>query len=226
MLYDLTLPLNEDTVLIPGGGDPFEAETIMSIEQGHAAAVHRFSQSTHVGTHMDAAAHYIKDGRTIDQIELDVLVGPAKVIDLREYAGELINADVLGAEADHAEEGDRLLLVTGDVDTHFHRAENPTIKTLFEEAACFSVDGAEWLVDRGVRMAANDFVTESIDISKGKPFNPDRPVHNALCGADIAIPEYLCNTDTVADAGEINLMCLPLPIEGFEAAPTRVIAEV
>ena len=89
MLYDLTLPLNDDTILIPGGGNAFKAETILSIEQGHAAAVHSFSQSTHVGTHMDAAAHYIGGGRTIDQIELDVLIGPAQVIDLREYSGSI-----------------------------------------------------------------------------------------------------------------------------------------
>ena len=38
MLYDLTLPLNDDTILIPGGGNAFKAETILSIEQGHAAA--------------------------------------------------------------------------------------------------------------------------------------------------------------------------------------------
>ena len=224
MLFDLTLPLNDDTILIPGGGNAFKAETIMSIEQGHAAAVHSFSQSTHVGTHMDAAAHYIGGGRTIDRIDLDILIGPAQVIDLREYSGEYITSDILQKEASHVEKGDRLLMITGDVDKYFHRAENPKIETLFEEGACFSVDGAQWLVDNGVRMAANDFVTESTKDAKTKTFDANRPVHNILCGADVAIPEYLCNTDKVVEEKSIDLFCLPLPITGFEAAPTRVIA--
>ena len=224
MLYDLTLPLNDDTILIPGGGNSFKAETILSIEQGHAAAVHSFSQSTHVGTHMDAAAHYIGGGRTIDKIELNVLIGPAKIVDLSDHSGEYITAEILEIESKDVNPGDRLLMITGDVDKYFHRAKNPKIETLFEEGACFSADGAQWLVDKGVKMAANDFVTESTKDAKNKQFDANRPVHNILCGADIAIPEYLCNTDKVVNEEIIELFCFPLPITGFEAAPTRVIA--
>ena len=38
----------------------------------------------HIGTHVDAPYHFIADGKTIEQLALDVLVGPAQVVELPE----------------------------------------------------------------------------------------------------------------------------------------------
>lgn len=227
MLVDLTLPLNEETLLIPndyeGGG--FRSESMDSQEDG-TGVVHRFCQNTHTGTHVDAGRHYNVEGEHVDELSLETLRGEAKVVDLRDHAGELIDADVLDATADHLEAGDRAIFVTGDVDAHFHEPDDPELRTLFEEAATFSVDAAEWMTDRGLSLIANDFVTESIELSKGKPYDPDRPVHLELCGANVPIVEYLCNVDAIADAETVELTCLPLPLTGFEASPVRVVAEL
>ena len=37
---------------------------------------------THTGTHVDAPKHFIKKGKTIDKIDLDLLTGEALVVDL------------------------------------------------------------------------------------------------------------------------------------------------
>jgi len=228
MLVDLTLPVNEDTIILPNDRDfePFESETIASIEQGHELAVHKFCQHTHLGTHTDSPAHYVADGKTIDDIDLEALSGSAIVVDLRDWQGEFITAEILEEATPELSGGERLLLVTRDVDRYFHEADEPDIETFFREASALSVDGAEWLIENEVSFIANDFVTESVDVPDGKPFDPDRPVHNALCEAGIPIGEYLCNTGPVVDHEAVELHCLPHPISDFEAGPSRVIANI
>ena len=225
--HDLTLPLNKDTLLVPIGydGGGFHSEQISGDDEG-GGVVHQITQNTHTGTHMDSPAHYIPDGTTIDEIDHSLFTGEAKIIDLREYAGELIAETILSDEADHVEAGDRVVLITGDVDTYFHEPEEPELRTVFEEASALSVGGAEWLVDQEVSLIANDFLTESLKMSKNKPYNPTRPVHHTLLGAGIPIVEYLCRTKSIATYDTIQFSCFPLPLTGLDASPARVTAEV
>jgi arylformamidase len=60
--------------------------------------------SAHTGTHVDAPSHFLKDGKTIDQIALERLIGPAKVIDLTDVA-EKITRDRLADHDSEIEEG-------------------------------------------------------------------------------------------------------------------------
>lgn len=207
ILVDMSLPLREEMQLVPGLAG-FESER--SIAEDTGALTHQFTLSTHLGTHVDAPAHFV-DGPTIDQLPLELWTGPARVVDLRPHRGATITASTLNRHARDVEAGDRLLLLTGDVDEHFDSPE------FFDRAAVLSADAGEWLVDRGVSLVANDFLTESFD-------NPDRPVHHAVLGAEIPIVEYLCNVDAVTDADVVEFTCFPLSLPGFEAAPVRAIA--
>jgi len=232
MLVDLTLPLNEKTLCPPKPGsetdypgDSFRETQIETIEE-HGVNVNGFSQNTHTGTHMDAGIHYNPDGTPINQLDLELLTGPVQIIDLREYRGKFITADILSKEAGHLESGDRALFLTGDVDYHFHTQEDPKLGDLFKYGSAFSIDAGDWIVERELSLIGNDFVTEAMDIAEGKEFNPNRPVHQRICGADIPIVEYICNVEDVVTEDIVNITCLPLPITGFEASPTRVIAEI
>jgi arylformamidase len=210
MPIDLTLAVGSEMLSFPGY-PAFDAEVIRTYEEnGHLS--HRFTATTHSGTHIDAPAHYIEGGTTVDELDLDVLVGPATVLDLRSYRGEPISRDVLDAESPPLDPGARLVLVTGDVD------RLPPDGTFFGEASVLTADAADWLVEREVSLLANDFLTEGLD-------DPARPVHHALLGAGIPVVEYLCNTDAIVDDGAVDLTCLPLPLAGLEAAPARVVAE-
>ncbi len=46
---------------------------------GASANVGKFTSGIHSGTHMDAPYHYNESGHTIDQVDLDLLIGPARV---------------------------------------------------------------------------------------------------------------------------------------------------
>lgn len=213
MIVDLTVPMSEELPAFPGYPG-FEYEQIGGHDVGGGALTHYYSANTHQGTHIDAPHHFVPGGRTVDELTFDELIGPARVVDLREHRGEPIGADVLEEEAAEVEAGDRVVLLTGDVDAGFFDDD------FFDRAADITLDGAEWLIDREVKLIVNDFLTEAV------PGDPDRPVHHAILGADIPVVEYVCNADAVADHESVELTCLPMLIAGFEGAPTRVIAEV
>lgn len=206
-LVDMSLPLRDGMKLFPGL-EGFEATT--SVHEGTGAVTRRFSSSTHQGTHVDAPAHYV-DGPTIDDISMTRWTGTARVVDLRDHRGETITAATLDDCADDVGPGDRVILLTGDVDEHFGT------EGFFEEAAALAPDAAEWLVDRDVSLVANDFLTESLA-------DPERPVHHTLLGGGIPIVEYLCNADAIAGATTVEFTCFPLHVPGFEASPVRAVA--
>ncbi len=208
MLVDMSLPLEDGMILFPGL-PPFESERSVSSETG--AVTHRFSSNTHQGTHVDAPRHYVDDGATVGSFAVDRWVGPARVVDLRDHRGEPIDADLLERAGDDVSSGDRVVLLTGDVDHRFGDAD------FFDEAAHLTASGAEWLVDRDVDLIANDFLTEALD-------DPARPVHRTLLGAGIPIVEYLCEADAVAPFDRVDFTCLPLSMPAFEAAPVRAVA--
>lgn len=207
MAIDLSLPLRPGMPGFPGYPG-FEIEQLQDFESDGKVS-HHVSMNSHQGTHVDAPAHFIDGGRTVDEISLDALCGPARVVDLREYRGERISASIL-KDAVSSLSTSRLLLLTGDVDYRFEDAD------FFEEAAVLTADAAEWLVEQDVDMVGNDFLTESI-------VTDDRPVHRTLLGAGVPIVEYLCNTGSIADSQVVDFCCLPLRTPGLEAAPARAI---
>lgn len=210
MAIDLSVPLEEATPVFPNH-PPFDHEDIVSYEEA-GAVVKYFSMSAHQGTHIDAPSHFIEDGKTIDELSLELFVGPAYVVDLRHKQGDPITADVLADTVPDLDETTRVILITGDMDAYFYDED------FFEKAAHITVDGAEWLVDNGVSVVGNDFLTEAV------PGDPDRPVHHTLLGAEIPVVEYLYNTESLVDHDLVEFISLPLYIPGFEAAPTRAIA--
>jgi kynurenine formamidase len=208
-MIDLTLPWHEEMLIFPGHPS-FEPEALAEYETD-GKRLSYFSANAHQGTHVDAPAHFVEDGVTIDEVDLDRLNGTTYVADLREHAGEPLEPAMLEAALPALDPGSRVLLATGDIDVErSHEA-------FFEEAAHITPASAEWLVEQDVAMVANDCMTEDV------PGDPARPVHNTILGAGIPILEYLCNTDPIADRETVDLCCLPLSIPGFEAAPARAV---
>ena len=80
VIIDISRPVGADTPVWPG--DPaVRVEPVARLEAGDPAAVSRLVLGTHTGTHVDPPAHFVPGGATVDQLPLDVLVGPALVTD-------------------------------------------------------------------------------------------------------------------------------------------------
>src|SRR5512142_390023 len=80
-IYDISLTVTPALPVWPG--DPaIVLERVSKMEEGEHNNVSRIASGVHIGTHVDAPYHFIADGKTIEQLSLDALVGPAQVIDL------------------------------------------------------------------------------------------------------------------------------------------------
>ena len=82
-LVDLSYPFDEETVFWPTEeGFVLEEGFAGWTEQGYYYAANRFRTAEHGGTHIDAPIHFSERGRTVDQIPLEQLLGPAVVVDV------------------------------------------------------------------------------------------------------------------------------------------------
>ncbi|KAF5379577.1 hypothetical protein D9757_009249 [Collybiopsis confluens] len=142
-LVDLSHPLDPERVSLWPTMPSFTCCPYATIPQ-HGFSVHTLSMGTHTGTHVDAPSHFIPGGKSIDQIPLDVLHGPALVIDLTsKHAKELIVwKDDLSPYADQMQPGVIVLLHTGwsqywTIDSEYF--DHPTWKQKLRER-CWSVE--------------------------------------------------------------------------------------
>jgi arylformamidase len=203
---DVTLPVRPGMLTYPG--DPVVTiERTSDMRNGDVSNLSAVSMSTHAGTHVDPPIHFVEDGATIDEVPLERLVGEALVVDMRGIG--TIGAKELEALA-LPTSLERLLFLT---DWSARWAEpSPAFPATF---TCVSVEGARWLIARGIRLVGTDFI--SIETADDATF----PVHRALLGAAIAIVEGLDLRDV--PAGRYTLWCLPIKIHEGDGGPARVV---
>ena len=87
-LYDISQEVFSCAVY-PGDPKP-QRQVLSSMEAGDLYDLTAFSMCAHNGTHVDAPAHFIPGGRTVDRLELEVFVGECLVAHCR---GRLAAAD-------------------------------------------------------------------------------------------------------------------------------------
>lgn len=78
MIIDLSVPINEQTPVYPG--DPAVKIAPAGNLERDGYCDHLISLGTHVGTHIDAPAHMVAGGKTLNQIPLDHFIGKGKYI--------------------------------------------------------------------------------------------------------------------------------------------------
>ena len=81
-LWDISQPLRPALPVWPGD-TAFSSRSRWTIGDGSPVNVASFETSTHAGTHADAPLHYAPDGVGADAVDLDVYVGPCRLIDAR-----------------------------------------------------------------------------------------------------------------------------------------------
>lgn len=203
IFYDISLPISEESPVWPG-------DTPVTVARGDSLPmVTTFTLSSHAGTHVDAPAHFISGGTSVDRLPLDLLIGPAWVAHLP-GPGPL-TADQLSS-AGIPEGPFRLLLRTDNSDRRAGR-------TGFDpDFVALAPDAAKALLARGVRLVGIDGPSvESYVASSGG----GAPVHHALLEAGVVIIENLALAGIAA--GAYRLICLPLRLTGGDGAPARVI---
>ena len=204
--YDVTVLVFEEMPIWPK--DPAVALPLaQSIARGDAANVTRIEMGAHTGTHLDAPIHFEPNGCGIDQLPLDVLVGPCHVFDLTAIPGH-INRAIL-AQCD-LRGVTRALFKTRNSQRWARRE-----RTFDPNFTAVAADGAAELVARGVKLVGVDYLSV-------EPFgSKEHPVHHALLRANVVVVEGLDLHGV--PAGDYELLALPLRLRGADGAPARVV---
>src|SRR5512140_2300833 len=95
-IHDISIAISEDTPVFPGD-PPIQIERVLQIEKGDLANVSRLAFGNHTGTHIDPPSHFIIGGKTVDQLDLNVLYGPARVVDLGAVGRVITASDLVRA---------------------------------------------------------------------------------------------------------------------------------
>ena len=205
-IYDISLTISPTLPTWPG--DPgIELEQVESMDKGANANVTRMNMGVHTGTHVDAPHHFLNDGRTVEQLPLDVLTGPCYVLQLPDGV-EAITSEVL-RRSEITPDMKRILF--GTRNSHLWAKGETQFQT---DYIAITEDGAEWLVEHGVQLVGVDYLSVA-------PYEESAPTHEILLKAGVVVVEGL-NLSKVM-RGFYELYCLPLKIAGSDGAPARAI---
>jgi len=190
---------------------PPKIETVFTLDN-NLFQITRYTFLTHIGTHMDAPNHFIRGGKSIDQISPEQTAGSAVVLNLAKAPFEEISVKDLEKAEPKMQRGDIVFLCTGwgakfdSEDYHDH--------------PYLSGESAQWLVDRGAKIVGVDFVTVDLPPKlRQKGFNC--PAHQTLLGHEVLIIENLYLEEVAGR--RLQVFCFPIKIRGSDGAPTRVM---
>ncbi len=80
-IFDVSQVLQESTPVFPGD-PPFSMSRLFSRENHDEFNLSLLSMTTHTGTHVDAPAHYLDGGGTVDTLPPEILVGPGIILNM------------------------------------------------------------------------------------------------------------------------------------------------
>ena len=204
--YDITLTISKDLPVWPNNPS-ITLERVNRIEAGANSNVSRLDMGVHSGTHVDAPFHFLMDGYGVDRLDLDILIGPALVVAFPDSVAEISAVDI---EQAHIPPGTQRVLFKTRNSGYWQRGE----KQFQPGFVGLSVDGAEALIQLGIRLVGIDYLSVA-------PYKKSRPTHEALLKASMIVIEGI-NLSEVP-AGLFQLICLPLKLEATDGAPARVI---
>ncbi|HTW77315.1 MAG TPA: cyclase family protein [Thermoplasmata archaeon] len=175
--------------------------------------IERVSCLSHTGTHLDAPAHFLEDGATVDQIPPDDLVGSAIVLDVRaDLDGPIIPTRALERHWPSGSSPSIALLRTG-----WSRDRAATKHYLYDFPG-LDPAAAEWLVERQVKGVGTD--TLGIDPYSNQKFE----AHKVLLRRGIWILEALDHLDELREGVEYTLVAAPIKLAHGSGGMARVFA--
>ncbi len=167
---------------------------IKSMENGEMYNLTEFNMCAHNGTHIDAPFHFIKDGKTVDQICLDAFVGMAYVAEHRGIvSGDDAHRMIEKAKKQNSESA-RRILIKGDIEV--------------------SSEAAKVFADSDVLLLGNEPQTIG-------PENEPMEVHLILLEKNVVLLEGVRLGEV--PEGVYLLNAAPLNLSGADGSPCRAI---
>jgi arylformamidase len=205
MIYDISVPVRNGMHVWPSDPDVLlDAHSHESGDRSHRIRVTSIRCGSHTGTHLDAPSHMIDGAKTLSDIPLDVLVGPARVVEVPGVRS-IGPADLDGIDWT----GVTRVLFRTDNSAHWSDAR-------FHEGFVYlEPEAARLLATRGVRLVGIDYL--SIDAYD----SIDHVTHFVLLSDSIVVLEGLDLSGV--SAGDYQLVALPMKLDRADGAPVRAI---
>jgi arylformamidase len=204
---DVTATLDPATTPVYEGDAPMKFEFLKDMRKGDALTLSVYSLGAHSGTHIDAPMHFVRDGVSIDRVSLEPLIGPARVIEIPDGV-QAIDAAELGR---HNWRGAQRVIFRTRSSVRGWMAS----PTFHRDFAYIAPDAAQRLADAGVQLVGIDYIS-------AEQFGAAAPrTHRILLGKGIPIVEGLALERV--DAGDYDMIVLPIKVAGHEGAPARAV---
>ena len=191
-IYDITQEVFSCQVY-PGDPKP-EKKVLKSMANGEVYNLTSFSMCAHNGTHIDAPFHFIKDGKTVDEICLDAVVGMAYVAEHHGIVTGEDAAKMLEKAKKQNIEAAKRILIKGDIEVSLAAAKV---------------------------FAASDILLLGNEPQAIGPQSAPMAVHLVLLGANVILLEGIRLSEV--SEGVYLLNAAPLNLSGADGSPCRAI---
>jgi kynurenine formamidase len=207
-VVDLTHAFRNGMPVFPGLPSP-AFDPIANVEED-GYAMTSYTMLNHIGTHVDAPAHQIAGGDTLDEIGLERLVTDALTIDVshRDPHGAIPLAE-LEPHLDKVRPGDIVLLYSDN-------ARNYGSEAYWTGWSYPDADASRALIERGI--SAIGFDGPSADPVDSTTFD----LHRIWLGAGRMILENVSNLDQLPERSQV--VVAPMKVAAANGAPARIFA--
>jgi arylformamidase len=229
-LIDLTRPMTRQTIVEIAGKIVAEDSPYNEVKLSYLRSwatdngtLCQWTLNDHFGTHLDAPIHVVPDAPSVDQVNIDRLIGEAVVVDLSFANGRGITPDDLKRAKPEIRPEDIALI--------FSDEQPASIEEYITRQTYMTPDAAQWLVDRGVKSVgvqpfSFEHLYEALFVNDW--YNPSSPpphfpAHRIALSNDVYILEGLGNLDRVVGK-RLRFAAMPLPVPGSSGSPVRAVA--
>ena len=197
-------------------GDPQVEVRLAASFEADGFQVAHLHLGTHSGTHVDAPLHTQADGASVDRMDMEHLVGPARIVHVPDCAArQVIRWEDVRPQLTDLLPGTIVVFRT-DWSRYFgtpRYLEHPALEETI----------ARNLVAAGVRVIGVDTLNPDPTPDPSHTGPVELPVHHLILGAGGAIIENLTGLDAITWDNPV-LSALPLRLRGLDGSPVRAVA--
>jgi arylformamidase len=206
IIYDLTLSLDENTVVFPG--DPiFKRTCIQSIDNESNFNLSKIEMGNHTGTHIDFPVHVIPGGKNSSDYDMNELIDNGIIVHVPEDMSTITRSFV----NNNVNKKYRIVFFQTKASGNCQK------RSLNENYVHIELGAAEALLERSVCIVGIDSM--SVDAYQ----DANLPTHQFLLSNNILIVENL-NLENIVP-GDYKIFLAPLKVTGMDGLPTRVFAQ-
>ena len=206
--FDLSQRIEAGMTLCPGDPEPRLSPATAIAPPWRVTELHLGS---HTGTHLDAPAHFIPAGKTIDQYPISRFIVPGVVVPATPKGDdEPIKWEACAEYVSNLPKDGAIIICT-KWDRHW-RSER------YFRHPFLDAEAARRLAQSGAKLIGIDAL--SVDSS----VQATSHAHAALLGADILIVENLTDLHQLEPRTVYQFSFLPLLLAGVDGSPVRAVA--